>query len=107
MIVRFIVEDDIKSLNVSLEEASNALLYWLKNNRLTSNPDKCHTLISTKKHWNINIGDYTWGNSECEKVLGIKIEVNLNFNNHISDLCKRASTKISVLARPAPFMNFN
>ena len=48
MIVRFIVEDDIKSLNVSLEEASNALLYWLKNNRLTSNPDKCHTLISTK-----------------------------------------------------------
>ena len=70
---------------------------------MKSNPDKCHA----NRHLDIKIGDYTIGNSECEKLLGVKIDVNLNFNNHISDLCKKASRKISALARVAPFMSFN
>ena len=102
-----IVEDNIENLIASLEEASNTLFVWFKNNRLKSNPDKCHALISTNRHLDIKIGDYTVGNSECEKLLGVKIDVNLNFNNHISDLCKKASRKISALARVAPFMSFN
>ena len=92
---------------MSLEEASNTLFVWFKNNGLKSNPDKCHALISTNRHLDIKIGDYTIGNSKCEKLLGVKIDVNLNFNNHISDLCKKACRKISALARVAPFMSFN
>ena len=103
----FIVEDNIENLIASLEEASNTLFVWFKNNRLKSNPDKCHALISTNRQLDIKIGDYIIGNSECEKLLGVKIDVNLNFNNHISDLCKKASGKISALARAAPFMSFN
>ena len=87
----FIVEDNIENLIASLEEASNTLFVWFKNNHLKSNPDKCHALISTNRHLDIKIGDYTIGNNECEKLLGVKIDVNLNFNNHISDLCKKAS----------------
>ena len=58
----FIVEDNIENLIASLEEASNTLFVWLKNNRLKSNPDKCHALISTNRHLDIKIGDYTIGN---------------------------------------------
>ena len=32
------------------------------------------------------------------------IDVNLKFNDHISDLCKKSSRKISALARVIPFM---
>ena len=103
----FIVEDNIENLIVSVEEASNTLFVWFKNNRLKSNPDKCHSLISTNRHVDIKIGDHTIGNSECEKLLGVKIDVNLNFGNQISDLCKKARRKISALARVAPFMSFN
>ena len=103
----FIVEDNIETLIASLEEACNTLFVWFKNNRLKSNPDKCHALISTNRHLDIKIGDHTIGNSECEKLLGVKIDVNLNFNNHISDLRKKASRKISALARVASFMSFN
>ena len=78
---------------------------WFKNNRLKSNPDKCHALVSTKTPLNIKIGEYTIDCSKCEKLLGVKIDVNLSFNDHISDLCKKASRKIYALARVAPFMS--
>ena len=67
----------------------------------------CHVLVSTNKQLNIRVGDYKIGNSECEKLLGVKIDVSLNFTNHISDLCKKASTKVSALARVTPFMSFD
>ena len=37
----------------------------------------------------IKIRDCTTDNSDCEKLLGVKIDLNLNFNDHISDLCKK------------------
>ena len=79
----FIVEDNIENVIASLEEATNALFDWFDNNRLKSNPDKCHTLVSTNKHLNMKVCDYTIGNSQCEKLLGVKIDVNLNFNEHM------------------------
>ena len=55
--------------------------------------------MSTNKPVGIKIRDYTIDNSECEKLLGVKIDVNLIFNDHIPELCKKASRKISALAR--------
>ena len=101
----FIVEDNIENVIASLEEATNALFDWFDNNRLTSNPHMCHALVSTNKHLNMKVCDYTIGNSQCEKLLGVKIDVNLNFIEHISDLCKKANRKISALARIAPFVS--
>ena len=75
------------------------LLSWLKNHRLKSNADKCHVLISTNKHITVNIRNCTIEKSACEKLLGMKIDANLNFNDHISGLCKKASRKISAVAR--------
>ena len=60
-------------------------------------------LVSTNKSVSIKTGDYTIGNSECEKLLDVKIDVNINFNNHICHFCKRASRKISALARVTRF----
>ena len=103
----FIVENNIDNVTASLEQVSDALFNWFKNNRLKNNVDKCHVLVSTSKPVGIKVGDYTIDNSECEKLLGVKIDVNLNFNDHISDLCKKASRKISALARVTPFMGLS
>ena len=40
----------------------------------------------------------------CEKLLCVKVDVNFSFDNYISDLCKKASKKMSALARFTPFM---
>ena len=103
----FIVENNIDNVIASLEQVSDALFNWFKNNRLKNNVDKCHVLVSTNKPVGIKVGDYTIDNSECEKLLGVKIDVNLNFNDHISDLCKKTSRKISALARVTPFMRLS
>ena len=55
----------------------------------------------------IKIGDCTIDTGDCEKVLGVKLDVNLNFNNHISDLRKKASRKISALAGVTPIMGLS
>ena len=96
----FIVENDIDSVIASLEQVSDALLNWFINNRLKNNVDKFHVLLNINKPVGIKIGTYTIDNSECEKLLGVK----KYFNNHISDLCKKANRKISALARVTPFM---
>ena len=38
-------------------------------------------------------------------LLGVTIDSNLTFENHINNICKRASQKLNALARVAPYMN--
>ena len=94
----FTVDNNIDKVIASLEQAFNAYFNWLKNNHLKINVDKCQVLVSTKKPVGINTWDYKISNSECEKLLALKIDVNLNFNDHTSDLCKKASRTLSTLA---------
>ena len=62
----FIVENNIDNVIASLEQVSDALFNWFKNNRLKNNVDKCHVLVSTNKPVGIKIGDFSIDNSECE-----------------------------------------
>ena len=101
MQISFIEENDIDVI-ASLEQVS-----LVQNNRLKSNVDKCHVFVSTNKPVGIKIGEYTINTTECEKLLGIKIDVNLNVDDPISDLCKKPSRKISALARITLFMRLN
>ena len=55
----FIVENNIENVIASLEQVSEDLFNWFKNNRLKSNADKCHVLVSTSKSIGVSIGNYT------------------------------------------------
>ena len=64
-------------------------------------------LVISNKPVDIEIGNYTIDNSKCKKLLPVRIDVDLSFNNYISNLCKKASRKISALARSmARFTSF-
>ena len=43
----FIAENNIDNVIASLEQVSDVLFNWFKNNRLKSNVDKCHVLVRT------------------------------------------------------------
>ena len=45
----FIVKNNIDNVIASLEQVSDVLFNWFKNNRLKNNADKCHVLVSTSK----------------------------------------------------------
>ena len=42
--------------------------------------------------------------NDTEKLLGVKFDKKLTFDDHISDICKKASRKISALARITSYM---
>ena len=63
------------------------------------NQDKCHLLVSEYKHENIwaRIAEVKIGESSKQKLLGVSIDRDLNFNEYVSTLCKTAGSKLSVL----------
>ena len=103
---------DIKStydeLIDSLQSDSNILLQWFTNNFFKLNADKCKLLISNREdELSINIQGESILCEKSVKLLGIKIDNQLTFNEHISNICKKVSLKLHALARVSHFMNNN
>ena len=46
------------------------------------------------------------GKSKNEKLLGLTIDRNLNFDDHVFTLCKKAGRKLSALSRISNYMSF-
>ena len=70
------------------------------------NADKCHWLVSKNNTPKIkSFFDIT--NSKSEKLLGVKFDHKLSFNDHISEICKKATRKIHALPRAAPYVNIS
>ena len=73
------------------------------------NQENCHLLVSGYKHENIwaRIRQTKIWESRKQKLLGVEIDSNLNFDLYVSSLCKKAGKKLSVLARLSSFMSLN
>ena len=72
---------------------------------MNRNEDKCHVVLSTHEDMRVKIGIAHIKNGYLEKVLGVKIDSDLNFEEHISSICKRASVKINAFARISPYID--
>ena len=85
----YIRTDDIDGVIKSLEEASATLFKWFSDNLMKSNADKCHLLGSTNNTVKMKIRHFDIANSRNEKLLGVKFNSKLTFDDHISELCKK------------------
>ena len=54
---------------------------------------------------NLNFSNLTMKIRKEVEILGIKIDNNLNFNNHIKSICRKASQKLSTLLRISSNLN--
>ena len=89
----------------NLEQSSTILFEWFNNNYLKVNTGKGHILLSGNSRATATI-DNSYIESEDEQVLlGITIDSNLTFENHINSICKKVSQKLNALARIASYMN--
>ena len=70
------------------------------------NPDKFHLLLSDKKSHQVDICNKKLSSTCSEKFLGIKIDNKLTFEEHVEGLCKKASQKVSAVARILSLMRF-
>ena len=99
-------KDDIGSVINQLEKDSQILIEWVTNNALKANPDKFHFISnSCEDNISVKVEQFLIHNSQSEKLLGIVIDKNLKFDEHVTCLCKKASQKLHALARVSKFMN--
>ena len=79
-----------------IKSMAECLTLWFRNNCMQVNPDKFHLLLRDKKVHQVDICDEKLSSTCSEKLLGIKIDNKLTFEEHVEELCKKASQKVSV-----------
>ena len=101
----YICGKDITSVIKSLENAAEIVFIWFKNNQMNGNEEKCDVVLSTHQDMHVKIGTLYIKKSFPEKLLGVKIDSDLNFEEHISSICKKASAKLNALASMSPYID--
>ena len=86
---------------------SSKIFHWFQDNHLKANPGKGHFLLSSQTPTDVSIGDVSIKTSAKETLLGILIDSELSFDQHIFSICSKASKKLHALGRIATFMLFN
>ena len=89
-----------------LQFNSEKLFHWFEKNHLKANPEKCHLLLSSKSSIETKIGGVSVKSSQMETLLGVSIDSELNFENHISNICNKVSKKLNALGRIAGYITF-
>ena len=92
---------DIPTVISELQAISTKVFNWFGNNHMKSNPGKCHLLLSTESPEVVSIDGTQIKFSTAETLLGITINSELNFDNHLSAICNKVSRKINALGRIA------
>ena len=96
----------------ALEAEAGVALDWLKENNMIANPSKFHALLikedqTTTSGERISIQGKTIKSEDSVKLLGIQLDYKLNFDPHISALCKKAATQLNVLKRLRAYIGFD
>ena len=92
---------------LDLQYSGDVLFSWLKNNGFKANTDKSHILLSHPEVIGTEIYGETIINTKYEKLLGVKFDIELRFDEHVKSLCKKANQKLSALTRLSSIMSFN
>ena len=102
-------DKDLRLLINRLKHDSLLAIEWFEDNHMKLNQKKCRLLVFEYKQENIwaRIGQTKIWKSRKQKLLGVEIDSNLNFDLYVSSLCKKAGKKLSVLARLSSFMSLN
>ena len=87
----------------SLQEDLNKLGNWSDKWLLSFNPSKCKVMHISNKNSRIKrdyfLNDNKLENVDCEKYLGVYIQIRLNWSQHTNYLCQDSYKKLGMLKR--------
>ena len=94
-----------------LESESEFVIDWFKINKMVVNPDTFQAIILDKRKRDHTDEHITVDNQQVKvvssmKLLGLQLDDTLNFNLHISNICKSAANQLNALIKLKKFMNF-
>ena len=104
----FVCDEKLEVVLLKLENNVETAINWFANNHMKMNPDKCHLLVAGHR-WEMvwaNISDVKIWEKNKVKLLGVTIDNELKFDDHLYELCRKAENKLSVLTRIFKFLSF-
>ena len=100
---------DLKDLLRTLEKESESAIDCFRSNKIMANPDKFQAIIMNKKRKNQITHKLKIYSDDIEAIksvtlLGIEIDNQLSFIQHISKLCSKATIQLNAICRLAKLM---
>ena len=80
---------------------------WFKYNSFKANTTKYHFLLSPYQSATITIDGLIIKSSNSQKLLGVKIDSDFTFEEHINNLCQKSSQKLHALSRISHYLSPN
>ena len=104
-----VIEDTVRMVLHSLKKFTLQSIEWFDENGMESNLTKFHFMIMDRfaEHANItlDLGDIRLEAKGSVKQLGLIIDRKLNFEEQITNMCKKAGLQLAVLQRLAKHLN--
>ena len=102
---------NVETLISILESESKIAVDWFETSKMIVNPGKFQSIIIDKKKQDhtketFEIGDKVIEASLSVKLLGVQIYDKLNFNLHITNICRSAANQLNALIRLKQFLSF-
>ena len=87
-----------------LKKDSEIAINWFRENVMSVNPEKFHGIIinTCGRHsdvYKMNFSGFEITTEKVVNLLGIDVDYKLNFNKHISALCKKAAGQLNAICR--------
>ena len=70
---------------------------------MKSDTGKCQFITNIDETHQIFVGNSSIGSSSCEKLLGVKTDSDLTFDDHVKDTCKTSNQKLRALVKATPY----
>lgn len=106
----YCVAKDVMSLLKILEADTYSVLNWFRYNEMKPNQGKCHLIVAEVNHKNFDsksfifLEDAFLESEEIVRLLGVDVENDLKFKEHIKVMLTNANKKLSGLIRVSKFL---
>ena len=103
----YLIDSNIESLLLTLQNETNIILEWFKLNEMKSNAAKCHLITTVKAQTSVTLGNDTIVSTSKVNSLGLLIDNKLTFSEHVLKLCRKGNQKFHALARISKYLDNN
>ena len=100
---------DLNELIRLLEKESDVAIKWFSHNNMIVNPKKFQAIIINRQNRSNRNCCLTINNAEIKSkelvtLLGIEIDNKLNFEKHVSTICKKANNLLNAISRIGTYL---
>ena len=90
---------DLNELLRMLGKEREVAIKWFSDNNMIVNPKKLQAIISSNHNCCLTINNTQIKFKESVTLLGFEIDNKLNFEKHVSTICKKANDQLNAISR--------